>query len=87
MFNSAWIYIYTLEKDNFADLTLFEHSELDMGQVLVLELISLVFIYFFSKIEISLFVWPGLIFNFFNKNVALSILNKIMETGFSSRPK
>ena len=30
--------IYTLEKDNFADLAPFLHSVLEMGQVLVLEL-------------------------------------------------
>ena len=32
--------IYTLEKDNFADLALFLRSVLEMGQVLVLKLIS-----------------------------------------------
>ena len=32
--------IYTLEKDNFADLAHFYHSVLEMGQVLFLELIS-----------------------------------------------
>ena len=32
--------IYTLEKDNFADFAHFKHSVLEMGQVLVLELIS-----------------------------------------------
>ena len=31
------IKIYTLEKDNFADLAHFYHSVLEMGQVLLLE--------------------------------------------------